>query len=222
MSLAPPGTSPDQNRFQCWVRSWPIRAQDDEQRPMRSEDGSRDWCRQQVRLSNWAGLSRQWTCDRDTQWDQELLILTIADPWPVDGGWCVVCRWSLIMSAATSMSLMGSSKEFILKKYFDELQKFWATQQRLDTGESTSSSSTSSSSWASNKRTSMKSRNVVSYAFKVVGNCLWNRCLVESWWGKKLSLFGLADLQLRIAQRISRTYANTQSSLAAILQIFPE
>ena len=30
------------------------------------------------------------------------------------------------------MSVMGSSKEFILRKYFDELQKFWATQQRLD------------------------------------------------------------------------------------------
>ena len=62
------------------------------------------------------------------------------------------------MSAATSMSLMGSSKEFILKKYFDELQKFWATQQRLDTGESTSSSSSSgASTFKSILQRSMKS-----------------------------------------------------------------
>ena len=30
------------------------------------------------------------------------------------------------------MSVMGTNKEFILRKYFDELQKYWATQQKLE------------------------------------------------------------------------------------------
>ena len=32
----------------------------------------------------------------------------------------------------SSMSVMGTNKEFILRKYFDELQKYWATQQKLE------------------------------------------------------------------------------------------